>query len=92
MYLKSHKWILEPYTAYEICRELRVRESRHTVRLYDKKYLDIDTGKFNADKLQSIYSSSLTEMTSPRRYGLDDYGDIPPKYEKWFTPKDDDFE
>lgn len=58
----AHKWVCQPYTAYEIRRELRVRESRHTCMVYDKKYLNIDTGKYSTDKMQTIYSQSLSEI------------------------------
>jgi hypothetical protein len=59
MYLKSHKWIDVPFTSYERKRELRVRESVHTVMLFDKQYQDIDTGKFDLDKMPIINSYSL---------------------------------
>lgn len=62
MWLKSYKWNLTPHTAYERRCELRVRESRHTCMLFDKKYFDIDTGKFVRDKLAKLNSYSLADM------------------------------
>ena len=62
MWHQSHKWIIEPKLAYEIRREMRVRESRHTAMLFDRKYYDIDTGKFNHDKLGTINSYALHEV------------------------------
>lgn len=59
MHYRSHKWIDIPHTAYERKRELRVRESMHTVILFDKKYQNIDTGKFDTDRLETIQSCTL---------------------------------
>lgn len=62
MYFKSHKWVDKPQTVYERRRELRVRESKHTVMLFDKRYQDIDTGKFNTDKLSTLNCVSWDDL------------------------------
>jgi hypothetical protein len=51
-----------PHTAYERRRELRVRESRHSFMLFDKKYYDCESGKFIRDKLPIINSYSLCDF------------------------------
>lgn len=91
----SHRWVMKPHTSYERRREMRVRESRHTVMLFDKKYYDCETGKYITDKLPSLYSQTYhdlcvdesgvtsAEMSYKRRYS---------KEEAWFVPKDDDFD
>ena len=58
----AHKWMMRPETAYERRRELRVRESRHTLMLFNKRYQNIDTGKFELDRLPTIQSYSLGEI------------------------------
>lgn len=92
-WLKSHHWVDVPHTAYERRRELRVRESSQSVLSWDRKYFNIDTGKFNTDKLVTIKSYTLQEMVES------DYvsgHDRTPKYfnedRRWFTPKDDDWD
>jgi hypothetical protein len=102
MWLKSHKWILQPYTAYEIRRELRVRESRHTVMLFDKKYFDVEYGKWIKDKLPKIDSYSLADIIDDSVHNNMIYGDERHYYLKeiqeenyssaWFVPKDNDFD
>jgi hypothetical protein len=95
MWLKSHKWISIPYTKYEIRRELRVRESRHTCMVFDKKYFDSDTCKFDGDKISTIYSQSLQNVCSDYDdlYYLTRYIRIYKHQSKaWFVPKDDDFD
>ncbi len=78
---QSHKWIMQPYTSYEIRRELRVRESVHTGMVFDKKYFNIDTCKYDFDKLSSIHSSSLAdEVITP---GSDSVIRIQRLYDKW---------
>lgn len=65
MYLKSHHWVDEPYTAYEIRRSMRVRECRQTAICWDRKYLNIDTGKFATDKLNTLHALSWNDVTEP---------------------------
>lgn len=63
MHYRSHKWIDNPHTVYERKRELRVRESKHTAMVFDKKYQDIETGKYDSDKLQTLNShGSLNDL------------------------------
>lgn len=51
-----HQWVMIPHTVYEITRELRVRESRHTVMLWPKRYYNSDLDKFEIDKIETIAS------------------------------------
>lgn len=104
MYLKSHHWVDEPYTAYEIRRSMRVRECRQTAICWDRKYLNIDTGKFATDKLNTLHALSWNDVTEPESrftggYGLTGTVDSrairylnPDNDRKWFTPPDDDFD
>jgi hypothetical protein len=96
MWLKSHHWVDVPHTKYERRRELRVRESRHTVMLFDRKYLNIDTGKLNTDKLHSLYCTSLSEIIQDDYDGLNAQTEYKRRFknesEKWFVPKDDNFD
>lgn len=64
MHYRSHKWVEVPHTAYERRRELRVRESKHTVMLFDIRYQNIDTGKFDTDKIHTINSTTLGDILS----------------------------
>jgi len=61
MWLKSEKFILVPKTVYEIRREMRVRETRQTCIAHERRYYDVDTGKFNLDKMNKIESYSLSD-------------------------------
>ncbi len=96
MWLKSHKWNLIPHTLYEIRREMRVRESRHTVMLFDKKYYDIDNGKFDTNKMQTIPSHSLAELCTDDYIGLNVDSEYLCRYRneesKWFIPNDNNFD
>jgi len=98
----SHNWVVTPRTAYETRRELRVRESKHTVMLFDKKYQDIDTGKYCSDKLETLNSQSWYDLIERDYYhaeGTSYHYWTNPKAKKrvesdlkWFEPKDNDFE
>lgn len=96
MFLKPHQWNMVPESRTE--RRLwlhQVRERTHTVMLHDKRYFDVDSGKFITDKLPTIHSLNLNDMMSrSQNYNdnaedefFDDY-----EHQKWFTPKDDDFD
>ena len=96
MWMKPHQWNMVPYTKYEIRRELRVRESRHTAMVFDRKYFNIDTGKYDTDKLSTIYSQSLSDYYG-NGYGCADIRHTQDVYsyedrEPIFIPKDDDFD
>lgn len=78
---------------------MRVRESRHTVMIVDKKYLNIDTGKYDSEKIPPLFHHSLSDFM----IGYNDHVVEPRQrrskiYKKkeypgaWFTPKDDDFD
>jgi hypothetical protein len=62
MFLKSHKWVNHPNTVTERRREMNVRESRHTAMLFDRRYQNIDTGKFDTDKLHTLNNLSLVDL------------------------------
>jgi hypothetical protein len=98
----SHRWVMKPHTVYERRRELRVRESQHTFMLIDPKHYDCDTGKYITDKLHTINSYSLSDFVEDgdyhnyTRYYLH-RGNYAGKNryienQKWFTPKDNDFD
>lgn len=96
----SHRWKMVPHTVTEIRREMNVRESRHTVMLFDRKYYNIDTGKYDTDRLPTLYHQSLSELVESGDYNngapyeryTKFYSKLNPEIEKWFTPKDDDFD
>lgn len=108
MWHQSHKWIMEPYTAYEIRRELRVRESKHTCMLFDRKYYDVEAGKYCFDKLPTIQSLSWSDVYVDNDNHTEEYFNRPgwatgknvyierqkmeEENQKWFTPKDNDFD
>ena len=64
MFYRSHKWVDTPHTAYERRRELRVRENKQTVVLFDRKYQNIDTGKFDTDKIHSLNTMTIGDIFS----------------------------
>jgi hypothetical protein len=77
----SHKWVDVPHTRYERLRELRVRGCRQTAMVIAFRYQNIDTGKYDTDKIKTISSMSLaSEMSgshfnggySGSRYSFDD--------------------
>jgi|SRR4026207_1345969 len=96
MWLKSHHWVDVPHTVYERRRVMNVRESRHTAMLFDKRYYDVETGKYNTDKLPTLYSMSLADLYTNEWH--DDHSrhqylwDRPDIKEAWFVPKDNDFD
>src|SRR5215813_11353589 len=88
---QAHKWVMKPYTALEMRNILNVRESRHTVMIYDRKYYDADTCKFNSDKINTLYSSSLSECSQCDEGYTNKR--VQTAYFGWkFVPKDDDFD
>lgn len=94
MWLKSHHWVDVPYTRTERKKVLNVRESKHTIMLFDMKYYDVETGKYKTDKLPTLYHSSLAELVvnDSSETGYHNYLDRCRKEEAWFVPKDDDFD
>jgi len=74
MFLKSHHWVDVPQTKYERRCVLRVRESKHTVMLFDQKYYDVETGKFKTDKLQTLNSYSMGDyIDESNHYDVNEY-------------------
>jgi len=96
---QDHKWVANPTTRTERRWALNIYCQRTNVIAIDHKYLNIDTGKFDSDKLPTLYHSSLAEMAVPESH---DYGCQDSRHtradryysrnERWFTPKDDDFD
>ena len=41
---------------------MNIRESRHTAMLFDRRYQNIDTGKFDTDKLHTLNNLSLVDL------------------------------
>lgn len=97
MFYRSHKWIDIPGTVYETHRELRVRESRHTAMVFNKRYQNIDTGKFDTDKLPTLCSGYLPDLITRESDSTDGYRPSRQKVTRcndnaWFVPKDNDWE
>jgi hypothetical protein len=97
----EHRWLMNPYTVTERRREMNVRQATETVRLFPKKYMDIDTGKFITDKLETLYSVSFGDLfdhelnDSFSHYAVCDHRHRIKGKENiipWFKPKDDDFD
>jgi hypothetical protein len=104
MWLKSHHWVDEPYFKTERKRVLdTVRTPTLTVMLFEQKYYNPETRKFDSDKLKTLNSLSLSDMIIsddchqdqrhllPRWARSSDHEkseyDIP-----YFIPKDNDFD
>lgn len=104
MWLKSHHWVNYPYFRTERKKVLDcIRTPTLSFMLFNNKYYDHETNKFKTDKLKTLNSSiciqDLIESESqdeylyhsaPRgSYKQKQYNTYP---EKWFTPKDNDFD
>jgi hypothetical protein len=68
MWLKSHRWVDVPGTRTEKRWATNVRESVHTAMVFDKKYLNVETGKFDTDKLRTLNSLSLIDLVTEETY------------------------
>jgi hypothetical protein len=95
-WLKSTAWVDKPYTSYQCRREMRVRESRHTAMVFDKRYYNPDSMKFDSNKIDTIYSQALSSCMD-NDYGCQDarhtqYNTHAYIHEPIFIPKDDDFD
>lgn len=64
----SHRWVDVPHTRYERLRELRVRECRQTAMVIAFRYQNIDTGKYDTDKIKTISSLSLASEMSESHF------------------------
>ncbi len=92
--LAKRKWVNIPYYKYDRRHIMSVRESHHTVMLWDRKYVNPETGKYNFEKLKTIATFGWSDIVET------DYPDNPynVKYPgttndaQWFFPKDNDFE
>jgi len=62
MWLKPHRWVDVPGTRTEKRWAMNVRESRHTVMVFDKKYVNVETGKLDTDKLCTLNNLSLVDL------------------------------
>jgi hypothetical protein len=97
---QSHKWKYVPYYGREIRREMNVREPSQNVILFSRKYFNVETGKFDSERLPTIHSLNWADIVTPdyescnnneRHHGI--YGEWNERRsEKWFVPKDDDFD
>lgn len=100
MFLKPKEWVIVPKTKYEMRHALNVRESIHTAMLFDKRYQNIDTGKFDSNKLSTINAyllgdivhDSYTPLNEPINV-FDERKELSSifKFPK-FVPKDNDFD
>ena len=68
-WLKPYQWVMTPFTVYERRCELRVRESRQTAIVWDRRYFNIDTMKFSTDHLRTQNSISLYDLMELRDDG-----------------------
>lgn len=57
-----HQWVHVPHFKTEIRNILNVRQRTLTVRLWEKKYFDIDTCTYILDKCEKIYAQSLCDI------------------------------
>ncbi len=95
----AHHWMMTPHTVYERRRELRVREMRQTAIAWDRKYQDIDTGKYKLDKMPAIAALGWQDVIEPEvDYVIDTRHTRPyvprllPVLPEKFVPKDNDFD
>jgi hypothetical protein len=72
-WLKPYQWVMTPFTCYERRAELRVRESRQTAIVWDKRYYNIDTMKFDSNNIKSLNSFSLCDLMEYRDDGINHY-------------------
>lgn len=65
-YYGTHKWQLVPELRTERRRTLDVvRTPICSAMLFDKRYQNIDTGKFDSDRLETLNSMSWADMMEP---------------------------
>jgi len=94
----SHKWTAVPGTRTETKYYLDgARFHGIPIPLFNRKYLDIDTGKFDLDRIESIKSIAWADIIDhyPDGHSHDRWSDSN-KYRHLsvpsFTPKDNDFD
>lgn len=68
MWLKSHRWVDVPGTRTEKRWTMNVRESRHTAMVFDKKYVNVETGKLDTDRLHTLNNLSLNDLVTEETY------------------------
>lgn len=68
MWLKSHRWVDVPGTRTEKRWAMNVRESTHTAMVFDKKYVNVDTGKLDTDKICTLNNLSLNDLVTEETY------------------------
>lgn len=68
MWLKSHRWVDVPGTRTEKRWAINVRESRHTAMVFDKKYVNVETGKLDTDRLYTLNNLSLNDLVTEETY------------------------
>lgn len=65
---------------------------RQSVIDWGKKYLNIDTGKYDSNKMLSIKGYTLGEIACEDRCSYLEIKNYYLNNQKWFTPRDDDWE
>lgn len=71
MWIKSHRWVDVPGTRTEKRWAMNVRESTHTAMVFDKKYVNVETGKLDTDRLCTLNSMSLNDLVETDYYHND---------------------
>lgn len=70
MWLKSHHWVNEPHFKTERKKVLDViRTPSLSLMLFDQKYYNCETRKFDSDKLKTLNSFSLADIVDDNEYG-----------------------
>lgn len=59
---KPVEWVNIPHTRTERRWAMDVRESSHTAMVHPRRYQNIDTGRFDVDRMQSIPACSLAQL------------------------------
>lgn len=101
MWLKPHQWIDPPYFKTQRKKAVDVvRTPTVSFMLFENRYYNPETGKFNTDKLSTLNSCCMADLeesySNESTYG--NYTTHRPtrrytkENNKWFTPKDNDFD
>lgn len=95
----DHRWVANPSTRTERRWALNMREPKQNVVMFNPRYQNIDTGKFDTDKLPTIAHYCLSDIVVPETEWYHGTTDRPRRtyrkkvnVDKWFVPPDDDFD
>jgi hypothetical protein len=69
MWYKSHHWVNKPYTKYERKCVMNVRENIHTVMIFDRKYFDVDTLKFDSNRIKTMSHLAIADIIDDNEFG-----------------------